>query len=196
MARTTARHRLLDTALDLFLARGYSSTTVDEICDAARVSKGSFYHAFKSKEELGLAVLDHYLRRVREQLDTGTNLSSEEPRQRAHAFLDHLVLVGGRVWASGCLMGSFALDLAQSSPTIRAAVIEKFDDVARDYAEALEPIFDGQDAAVRAREFAEQYLVVVEGGIVLAKAYADPSYVTRALERFRVDVRRAAGVAG
>lgn len=191
MAQYTARLKLLDTALDLFLAKGYPATTVDEICQAAGVSKGSFYHAFESKEALGFAVLEHYLRRVGEQLRDGPHTGIEEPRQRALAFLDHLVAVGGRVWASGCLMGSFALDLAQISPAIRTAVKRTFDDVARGYAKALEPLFEGQDGRERAREFAEHYLVIIEGGIVLAKAYGEASYVTRALARFRDEVRRA-----
>jgi TetR/AcrR family transcriptional regulator, transcriptional repressor for nem operon len=53
-----SKQRILTAAKELFLARGYGGTTVDAICEKARLTKGSFYHFFDSKEELGLAVLD------------------------------------------------------------------------------------------------------------------------------------------
>ena len=45
------RLRLLDAAYSLLLRKGYPATSVDEICDAAEVSKGSFYHFFKSRKQ-------------------------------------------------------------------------------------------------------------------------------------------------
>ena len=51
----TARRKLLDSALRLIRAQGYSATSVDDLCAAAGVTKGAFFHHFKSKEELGVA---------------------------------------------------------------------------------------------------------------------------------------------
>ena len=52
-----ARHKLLDAALALIRTKGYAATTVDDICTAAAVTKGAFFHHFKSKEALGIAAL-------------------------------------------------------------------------------------------------------------------------------------------
>lgn len=49
---TKVRKQLLDTALKLFLDKGYNNTTVDEIISKSKTSKGSFYHHFRGKEEL------------------------------------------------------------------------------------------------------------------------------------------------
>ena len=49
------RGKLLDAALTVIRTKGYTATTVDDICVAAGVTKGSFFHYFKSKEDLALA---------------------------------------------------------------------------------------------------------------------------------------------
>src|SRR6516164_5841126 len=57
---TETRARLLDAARDVIRAKGYAGSTVDDICAAAGVSKGSFFHHFDSKEELGIAALERF----------------------------------------------------------------------------------------------------------------------------------------
>src|SRR5271165_5584075 len=52
--------RLLNSALDVIRAKGYASTTVDDICHRAGVTKGSFFHHFKSKDELALAAASYW----------------------------------------------------------------------------------------------------------------------------------------
>ena len=64
MPRTTARPdakaKLLDAALSVIRIKGYSATTVDELCAAAGVTKGAFFHHFRSKDELGVAAADYW----------------------------------------------------------------------------------------------------------------------------------------
>ena len=60
MAANQSKERILAGAKDLFLARGYTATTVDAICEKAGLTKGSFYYFFESKEDLGLGVLDWF----------------------------------------------------------------------------------------------------------------------------------------
>ena len=55
---TTTKEKLQEVALDLIWRNSYGATSVDHICAAAGVVKGSFYHAFKSKSELAVAALD------------------------------------------------------------------------------------------------------------------------------------------
>jgi len=52
--------RLLDAAERLMLAKGFSATTVDDICETAKLTKGSFFHYFESKDELGEELLEHF----------------------------------------------------------------------------------------------------------------------------------------
>src|ERR1700743_3778617 len=59
-ATVSTRDRLVDAGLELMRKRGYGATGLQEILEAARVPKGSFYHHFGRKEEVGSAVLDRY----------------------------------------------------------------------------------------------------------------------------------------
>src|SRR6516165_10626099 len=55
-----SRTRLLDAAMQLIRAQGYSGTTVDDICSAAGLTKGAFFHHFESKEDLAVAAAAHF----------------------------------------------------------------------------------------------------------------------------------------
>src|SRR5260221_12834426 len=56
----SSKTKLLDAALTVIRTKGYSATTVDDICNAAGVTKGSFFHHFKSKDELALGAAQHF----------------------------------------------------------------------------------------------------------------------------------------
>ena len=57
-ASPDSRTRLLNAAIDVIRTRGYSATRVEDICAAAGLTKGSFFHHFKSKDEIALAVVE------------------------------------------------------------------------------------------------------------------------------------------
>ena len=196
MTNQTTKEKLLEAAQTLMLSKGYPATTVDEICERAGVSKGSFYHLFDSKEELGLAVLDAFQARNQRLINAGPQAHMADPVDRALKLLEHLMAVAGETWGDGCLLGSFALDLADTHPLIREAVSEKFELVAAALAEGMAPLGreGGHLDAPSAAELAEQFIVVVEGALILAKAHKDWSYVTRALERFQKEVHANAAV--
>ncbi len=62
--RQTARTRLIDAAHQLVRRKGYAATSVDEICSAAGVTKGAFFHHFASKEALGVAAAEQWTARA------------------------------------------------------------------------------------------------------------------------------------
>ena len=189
MTQHTAKDKLLEAAQTLMLSKGYPATTVDEICELAHVSKGSFYHAFATKEELGLAVLEAFRARNARLIAQGPQAHVADPVDRAFRLLDHLLDAAGEMWGSGCLLGNFALDLADTHPAIREAVSDAFRGIADGLAEGMAPLAaeGGHAGAPSAAELAEHFIVVVEGALILAKAHGDWSYVTRALERFQRD---------
>ena len=56
----TARTKILGSALAVIRAKGYAATSVDDLCAAAGVTKGAFFHHFKSKEDLAVAAADFW----------------------------------------------------------------------------------------------------------------------------------------
>ncbi len=184
-ARVTARDKLLDASLELMLERGYNATTVDEICSRAGVSKGSFYHFFDSKEDLGLAALNAYYGHGFGKLLSGPFNQEEDPCKKLFAFLRQAEERAQDFWGRGCLMGTFAVDLAATHPAIRHQVADRFEQLANEVAPLFEPLADPGGGHPTCLELAESYLEALQGSIVLAQAFDEPSRIRRGLERFR-----------
>ena len=56
----SSKTKLLDAALNVIRSKGYNATTLDDICAAAGVTKGSFFHHFSGKEDLALSAVKHW----------------------------------------------------------------------------------------------------------------------------------------
>ncbi len=187
MAATHSKERILTAAKELFLSRGYGATTVDAICERAKLTKGSVYYFFDSKEDLGLAVLDWSLRRGTQMLTSGRYVRIVDPVEKAFAFLKHLEKCSPEIWSGGCLLGSFAMELADTNSRMQQAVAGMFQALADTIAELLQPIA-AQCAGKQtpsASELADTLLGSIEGSIILAKAYRDPTRIPKAIRGFR-----------
>jgi TetR/AcrR family transcriptional regulator, transcriptional repressor for nem operon len=190
MAATDSKERILAAAKELFLARGYAATTVDAICEKAKLTKGSFYYFFNSKEDLGLAVLGWSLQRSAQMLAGGPHVRIQDPVERGFAFLEHFEKCSPELWSGGCLLGSFSLELADTNSRMQRAVAKMFQTVSDDFAEKLQPIaaqWAGKEAP-SASELADALLGVLEGSIILAKAYRDPARIPNAIRGFRLSL--------
>ena len=182
MSEAPSRTSILKTARHLMLKYGYAATSVDDICSSARVTKGSFYHFFATKEELGLAVLNGFYEEGAAHVAGGAYAEMNDPYRRLLGLFDHLEAIGPELWRNGCLMGNFACELAESSQIIRRRVAEIFDELANRLAPIFRPIVRSQREA---SELAEQTLMVIEGAVVMARAHDDPGRIAAGLRRFR-----------
>lgn len=183
--------RILSSAQGLILAKGFPATTIDEICDAAGVTKGGFYYHFESKHQLALALVEHHFDRLVAALAEGAHRTLEDPRSRVLAFVDHAAeVVRGPILRDGCVLGVLALDMAETNPEIRAAISARFSDLAAglegDLAAALRNA--SVAAPVDAGGLARQFLAVLEGSIILAKAHRDPELMVEGLRYYRMSL--------
>lgn len=186
MQATNTDQKILDAALRLMLSKGYPATTVDEICAEAGVSKGSFYHFFKNKEELGLAALARFYRRGVKEMQEGPFAQLADPLERAFGFVDHIEAKSKFLWTDGCLLGGFATDLAETNPAVREEVSRMFAQIAGGMALMFRPVAErAGDKGPTATGLAEMFLAVLEGSILLARAHRDPSRIPKAVRRFR-----------
>src|SRR2546422_10315091 len=64
-----AQEKLLQVAFDLIWNNSYGAVSVDQICERARVNKGSFYHFFPSKADLAVAAYEEHWREKQPELD-------------------------------------------------------------------------------------------------------------------------------
>lgn len=183
MGRTSdARERIVAAAADLFHARSFEDVSTAEVCALAGVHPGSLYHFFPTKQELGLAVLEHQWQRMREAVLAPLSAARGAPLERVRGFLDAAVAfhreasdVEGTV--RGCPVGNLAVELGTLSPELRARSAAIF----QEWAEAVTAVLEEAAARGELREGlapgAGGLLVVsqVEGALVLAKALDDPA---------------------
>lgn len=176
------REKLVRTAEKLMLRDGYSATRVDDVIRDAGLSKGSFYHFFDGKESLGLAALEHYYTDRVGRLTAGAYAAETYPLQRAHGFLEYVSQVAPKLWKEGCLLANLAADAVGSSRTISNALRKRTSELRTLLVDLLSPLATRETTAT---ELADQFLVCIEGAIVLARIYGDPGYLQRSLTQFR-----------
>ena len=63
--RHESKTKLLEAALKVIRAKGYTATRVEDVCEAAGLTKGSFFHHLESKEALALAASDYWIEGTR-----------------------------------------------------------------------------------------------------------------------------------
>src|SRR5260370_35883955 len=83
----STRDRLIQTGMKLFWEKGYGSTSIADLFQAAGVNSGSLYHFFPGKQDLLLAVLEAYLAGIDEMLLAPSWKGVDEPIERVFAVL-------------------------------------------------------------------------------------------------------------
>lgn len=193
------RSRILDAAARLIADQGYSHTSVDDVIAAAGLSgKAHFYHYFRSKQELGYAVIDRQFERFTEK---GLVLLREpmiDPLDRLGLFIDALVASqaerGGR---GGSPMGTVAAELAGSDDGIRERIALMFERWSRQLQallwEAGPQLADGTDRT----RLANFIIAALEGAMMISRVRHDVSVmegVGADLKRFiAMHIRGGAG---
>lgn len=117
-----ARLKLLEAARDIIRAKGFSATSVDELCAAAGVTKGAFFHHFASKEALGVAAANFWTDTTSALFASASYHSHKDPLDRVLAYVDFRAeLLEGAVEEFTCLVGTMVQENYLSSDAIRAA---------------------------------------------------------------------------
>ncbi|SMF36231.1 transcriptional regulator, TetR family [Tistlia consotensis] len=177
MARTAAkpdaRLKLLDAALSLIRAKGYSATTVDELCVRAGVTKGAFFHHFKSKDALGVAAAEHWSQTTAALFAEAPYHDHADPLDRVLGYLAfRKALLQGGVPDFTCLVGTMVQETYETAPAIRDACERSISG----HAETLEADIEaamrdrGLSADWTARSLALHTQAVLQGAFILAKA--------------------------
>jgi len=173
----TTREAILTAAMRLMHVHGYNATPLDDVLRESGVGKGNFYYYFRSKEELGYAILEQlvsgFVERTLEPCFADPN---EPPLAQISCFLDHLVQAQrDRQCRGGCAMGNLAAELSDVHEGFRKRLASVFTTWHARLAEALiEAKRRGQVGAVCDPDASARFLVAsLEGAILLTKLSKD-----------------------
>lgn len=171
--RTGARDKLLEAALSLVRAKGYASTSVDQLCAQAGVTKGAFFHHFKSKDALAVAAANHWSEVTGVLFETAPYHRHKDPLDRVLGYLDfRKAILSGDIAEFTCLVGTMVQETYGTHPDIRAACDASISGhaarIEADIAEAM------KCCRIRASWTAESLALhtqaVLQGAFILAKA--------------------------
>lgn len=189
--------RILATARELFHGRSYADVGIKEICDLAKVQKGSFYHFFPSKQDLAMAVIDDMADDWAHGFVAEAFDQALPPMERLDYMIDAAYYwqkaakdIEGRM--PGCLFGNLALEISTRDEVLRAKLNAVFDKASSRFHEALnEAVERGETPPMDTKATAAAMLAFLEGVILLAKTRNDPDIVRElgpAIKTLRIEL--------
>jgi len=187
-ARHESKTRLLDAALRLIRTKGYEATSVDEVCESAGLTKGSFFHHFGSKEELAVAAAGHFAERAEGAFSEAPYRRLDDPVKRLLGYVDFRRKILGRELPEfTCLLGTMVQETYATHPAIRKAcekhIVGHADTLTDDIAEAKKRL--GPRAKWTPESLALFTQAVIQGAFVLAKAKHGPDVAGECLAHLK-----------
>ena len=183
-----ARTRLLDAAMKVIRAQGYSATTVDDICRAAGLTKGAFFHHFRSKEDLAVASAAHFSAMAETLFAAAPYHALPDPLDRLLGYIDfRSAIIDGPIPQFTCLLGTMVQEAYDTHPAIRQACDAYIGAHAARVAEDIEAAKAryAPDATWSALSLALYTQAVLQGAFVLAKAQNGPEIARECVSHLR-----------
>ena len=186
--RPDSRTRLLDAAMQVIRAQGYSGTTVDDICSAAGLTKGAFFHHFDSKEELAVAAAAHFSQMAERLFGAAPYRELADPLDRLLGYVDfRMAILAGPVPEFTCLLGTMVQEAYDTHPAIRHAcdtyIGSHAAEVAKDIAAAKALYAPAVEWSAESLALFTQ--AVLQGAFVLAKSKGGPEVARDCLAHLR-----------
>lgn len=184
-AQKSSKERLLDAAIYLFRSRGYTATRVDDICENAGLTKGSFFHHFSSKEDLALASIRRWEHLNSTASDSTLYRFLPDPLDRLLGYVDfRKTLLRGELPEYTSLTGTLLQEIYLTHPMLRQVCDESLSEEAA----LLEADIE---AAIRQRSLQTSWTAaslalhieaVIQGAFILAKAKDDSAVAAACLD--------------
>ena len=164
--KKTSKEEILKESIKLFKIRGYSNTSMANIAEACGLIKGSIYHHFKSKDEIGLESLKYihnYFAEFIFSIAFRSDLSDKQKIELIVKKTDEYFLQS----EGGCLLGNLALE----SSTLNLDFKEEIKAYFTAWENALIKIFENKYSKIEASNLAKEYVALTQGAIMMMNLY-------------------------
>jgi TetR/AcrR family transcriptional repressor of nem operon len=171
--RHESKTKLLNAAVHVIRAKGYSATRIEDICEAAELTKGSFFHHFDSKEALALAAAEYWIEGTGAVFASAPYHAHADPVDRLLDYVDlRKTLLMGELPDFTCLAGTMVQEVYDTHPAIREACNRSISEHAATLVPDIEEAMRRQNMHTdwTAESLALYTQATLQGAFILAKA--------------------------
>lgn len=172
------RDQIIEAADRLFYQQGFESTSFADISKAVKISRGNFYHHFKSKDEILEAVIELRLVNTQKMLDRWES-EDDTPKDRIKSFINILIMNMAKIKLYGCPVGTLCSELAKLNHPSQANANKLF----TLFREWLKKQFHLAGHSKNADELAMHILGMSQGVATLASAFQDEKYIKQEVKQ-------------
>ena len=174
MGQRNTHDRIVATADDLFYRQGFDHTSFADIASAVGISRGNFYHHFKTKDEILNAVIDKRLSERAIMMECW-QAEAADPLDRIERFIDILLVNGDKIRQHGCPIGTLTSELAKLNHAAKPQAVLLFS-LFRTW---LARQFEGLGRSEDADRLALELLSRSQGAATLYNAFHDRDFLNR-----------------
>lgn len=181
------RTQIIEFADELFYHRGFEHTSFADIANEVKISRGNFYHHFKSKDEILESVIELRIERTKQMLDTWRT-QGKNPKDRIRSFIQMLIMNKSKLKLYGCPVGTLCSELAKLDHVSKKQAV-KLMSIFRNW---LAQQFTDAGCKKNADELALHLLARSQGIAVLANTFQDEAFIkheVHQMERWLEEVK-------
>ena len=187
-AQHQSKTKFLDAALHVFRSKGYTATRIEDVCETAGLTKGSFFHHFDTKEALAVAAAEHWSVNTSGLFASAPYRAVPDPLARLLAYVGfRKAILQGELPQFTCLVGTMVQEVYDTHPAIRAAcdrsISEHAATLEADIAECMRQY--GVKGDWTASSLALYTQAVIQGAFILAKAKGGPAVAADCIDHLR-----------
>lgn len=181
------KEKLIASATSLVLGKGFASSSIDDICALAKVTKGSFYHYFKSKDEIGIAVLKAWGAYGLGLYADGTSAKTNDPFEQINLMIDVMIGFSLQPKPCVCAVGMISQEVSLHNEVLRI----ECDHQLTAWTNMVELILSNARRTTKTTQDYDPLKLawflnsIWQGSMLVAKAHNDPSLIQNNLEQAR-----------
>jgi TetR/AcrR family transcriptional repressor of nem operon len=192
MTTTESKHqskiKLLDAALYIIRSKGYAATRIEDVCEAAGLTKGSFFHHFKGKEDLAIAAAQYWGEVTGTLFEQAPYHLPIDPVDRVLAYIDfRKAILQGDLAEYTCLLGTMLQETYDTHPAIREACEKGISHHAATVEQHIAAALESRNLNVAwtASSLSFYIQATIQGAFILAKAKNNSQVAAECLDHLR-----------
>jgi TetR/AcrR family transcriptional regulator, transcriptional repressor for nem operon len=183
---TVTRDKLIHTATDLIRRKGFVATRIEDVCDLAGVTKGAFFHHFKTKEHLAEGCLVAWGQALADTLKKAPFQKAATPKKRALGSMEFFIKVfDDPNTLKSCLVGTTIQETSETHLQLREASHQCFTRLKDFFKTMLDEACDQRKPRVDTASLADLWISAIQGSLIVYKASRDPSVIRKNLQHVK-----------